>query len=90
MNTHQARELLKLQTDIQTSTKLTRRMFRYMEAQQLAHSDYPSSPEFAALCGVSERTWRRWLAGSVPIPVSALRLVYMAVGLDTVAYRPHD
>ncbi len=68
------------------------RLMRQMTLPDSSHNTYTECREFAivhhasrlftregaALCGVTPRTYRRWLRGEYPAPGSALRLIRLA------------
>jgi DNA-binding transcriptional regulator YiaG len=60
---------------IATDDALARRVLVYLDARGIEHSGRISGATLAAVCGVDSRTWRRWIAGDVPMPTAARRLL---------------
>jgi hypothetical protein len=71
-----------LQFAIASSPRACRRVRRYLRALGIAMPPvFIGALALSAVCGVTPRTWRRWVSGERRMPKSARRLVEEVSGV---------
>jgi hypothetical protein len=66
-----------IQDAIAESPRATRRVLRYLDTMGVEHTGIISGSTLAAVCGKTDRQWRRWELGSTPFPDACRRLLVL-------------
>lgn len=67
-----------LQEVIRQAPGAAERLLAYLDERGIQHSGRISGATLAAVAGVDGRTWRRWVARRVPMPLAARRAIIAA------------